>query len=123
MQRRHIPLRHRSGRRGPQLLEFLLDGGGDTSRIKYRYTATANLSVYSTKVDEIRKAMKKIVSYGVPYILYISCNPKTLIRNLPEAMEAGYRIEAPYPGVLVFGLPATAVAAIILWFTADRLEP
>ncbi|MDD4432009.1 MAG: hypothetical protein PHF61_11475, partial [Bacteroidales bacterium] len=40
------------------------------------------------------KAMKKIVSYGVPYILYISCNPKTLIRNLPEAMEAGYRIES-----------------------------
>lgn len=37
--------------------------------------------------------------------------------------EAGYRIEAPYPGVLVFGLPAVAVAAIILGFTADRLEP
>jgi tRNA/tmRNA/rRNA uracil-C5-methylase (TrmA/RlmC/RlmD family) len=39
------------------------------------------------------KAMKKIVSYGVPHILYISCNPKTLIQNLPEAQEAGYRIE------------------------------
>ncbi|NLC71181.1 MAG: SIMPL domain-containing protein [Desulfuromonadaceae bacterium] len=34
---------------------------GDTSRIKYRYTATANISVYSTKVDAVRNAMKKIV--------------------------------------------------------------
>ncbi len=39
------------------------------------------------------KAMKKIVSCGVPHILYISCNPKTLIQNLPEALEAGYRVE------------------------------
>jgi len=38
------------------------------------------------------KAMKKIVSYGVPQILYISCNPKTLIQNLPEAAEAGYEV-------------------------------
>ncbi|MFD5867798.1 hypothetical protein ACFWGD_04170 [Corynebacterium sp. NPDC060344] len=37
--------------------------------------------------------------------------------------EAGYRIEAPYPGAFVFGLPAVAAAVIVLWFTANRLGP
>ncbi|NLV24492.1 MAG: SIMPL domain-containing protein [Deltaproteobacteria bacterium] len=45
----------------PNIVDREAQSYGDTSRIKYRYTATANLSVYSTKVDEIRKAMKKIV--------------------------------------------------------------
>lgn len=38
------------------------------------------------------KALKKIVSVGVPEVLYISCNPKTMIRDLAQAMEAGYRL-------------------------------
>ena len=38
------------------------------------------------------KAMKKICSYGVSQIVYISCNPKTLVQNLQTAVEAGYEI-------------------------------
>ena len=38
------------------------------------------------------KAMKKICSYGVSQIVYISCNPKTLVQNLQTAAEAGYKI-------------------------------
>ena len=36
------------------------------------------------------KAMKKICSYGVSQIVYISCNPKTLVQNLASAREEGY---------------------------------
>jgi 23S rRNA (uracil1939-C5)-methyltransferase len=38
------------------------------------------------------KAMEMICSYGVPQIVYISCNPKTFIGNIPAAMEKGYKI-------------------------------
>ena len=36
------------------------------------------------------KALPKILSYGVSYIIYISCKPTSLARDLPVCMEAGY---------------------------------
>lgn len=39
----------------------------------------------------IPKAVDKIASYGVPEILYISCNPKTLAPNLAQFEELGYK--------------------------------
>lgn len=36
------------------------------------------------------KAMKKICSYGIPEILYISCSPRSLAVNLAQAKEYGY---------------------------------
>ncbi|MBQ4505786.1 MAG: 23S rRNA (uracil(1939)-C(5))-methyltransferase RlmD [Firmicutes bacterium] len=36
------------------------------------------------------KALSKILSYGVPEILYISCNPKTMAENLRAARLSGY---------------------------------
>lgn len=39
------------------------------------------------------KAMKKISSYGVDQIVYISCNPKTMVENLQTAIEAGYEVK------------------------------
>ncbi len=40
------------------------------------------------------KAMEKILQYGVPQILYISCNPKTLVENLRHVDFYGYRVSA-----------------------------
>ena len=37
------------------------------------------------------KALDKILSYGVQEILYISCNPKTLVENLKYMEYYGYR--------------------------------
>lgn len=37
------------------------------------------------------KALEKIASYAVPEILYISCNPKTLVENLYYLQYSGYR--------------------------------
>ncbi len=39
------------------------------------------------------KAMKKIASYGVDQLVYISCNPKTMVENLQTAIEASYEVK------------------------------
>lgn len=40
-----------------------------------------------------KKALDKIISYGVDQILYISCNPKTLAENLEVMQERGYEVK------------------------------
>ncbi|MBE6032413.1 MAG: 23S rRNA (uracil(1939)-C(5))-methyltransferase RlmD [Firmicutes bacterium] len=40
------------------------------------------------------KAMGKILSYNVDQIVYVSCNPKTLVENLESATYAGYKIKS-----------------------------
>ena len=39
------------------------------------------------------KAMPKIIAFGAPRILYISCKPSSLARDLVPLQEAGYRVE------------------------------
>lgn len=39
------------------------------------------------------KALKKILAYGVERIVYISCKPTSLARDLESFLEAGYRAE------------------------------
>jgi 23S rRNA (uracil-5-)-methyltransferase RumA len=39
------------------------------------------------------KALKKIMSYGLPELLYISCNPKTFARDMAAMQGFGYRID------------------------------
>ena len=39
------------------------------------------------------KALEKIAGYGVPEILYISCNPKTLVENLAFLRNFGYKVK------------------------------
>ena len=42
-------------------------------------------------------ALDKIISYGVDQIVYISCNPKTLVENLYYLQYYGYRIVSVKP--------------------------
>ncbi len=39
------------------------------------------------------KALRKILDYGVEHILYISCKPTSLVRDLEAFLEKGYRVE------------------------------
>lgn len=39
------------------------------------------------------KALKKILDYGVERIVYISCKPTSLARDLESFLEAGYQVE------------------------------
>ncbi|NLM43212.1 MAG: 23S rRNA (uracil(1939)-C(5))-methyltransferase RlmD [Clostridiales bacterium] len=40
-----------------------------------------------------KKALQQIIDYGVPQMVYVSCNPKTLVENLKDMIEAGYKVE------------------------------
>ena len=39
------------------------------------------------------KALTKIVNYGVEHMVYISCKPTSLVRDLEVFIEAGYQVE------------------------------
>ncbi len=39
------------------------------------------------------KALQKILRYGAPEIIYISCNPRSLAENLIDVQKSGYKIE------------------------------
>lgn len=39
------------------------------------------------------KALQKIIRYGVEKILYISCKPTSLVRDLEALLESGYAVE------------------------------
>lgn len=39
------------------------------------------------------KALTKIVDYGVEHMVYISCKPTSLVRDLEVFLQAGYRVE------------------------------
>ncbi|QEK11726.1 23S rRNA (uracil(1939)-C(5))-methyltransferase RlmD [Crassaminicella thermophila] len=39
------------------------------------------------------KALKKVLNYKAPEIVYVSCNPKSLAENLVEVQKAGYKVE------------------------------
>lgn len=43
------------------------------------------------------KALQKIIDYGVDRLVYISCKPTSLVRDLEILQEAGYRLEAACP--------------------------
>ena len=58
------------------------------------------------------RALPRILSYGVENILYISCKPTSLARDLPAFIAAGYR---PVRGVCVDQFPWTSsVETIVL---------
>ena len=39
------------------------------------------------------KALPKIIAYGVDHIVYISCKPTSLVRDLEVFLENGYRVD------------------------------
>lgn len=43
------------------------------------------------------EAVEKISKYGVSQIVYISCNPKTLVKNLAQFQECGYKVSYVKP--------------------------
>lgn len=44
------------------------------------------------------KALDKIIRYGVEHILYISCKPTSLVRDLEVFLERGYQVERAVRG-------------------------
>ena len=58
------------------------------------------------------KALPKILAYQVPYMVYVSCKPTSLARDLPEILKAGYRV---VKGCCVDMFPATSgIESVVL---------
>lgn len=49
------------------------------------------------RVGMMPDAVDKISSYGVQQIVYVSCNPKTLVKNLVQFRDNGYEIKYVKP--------------------------
>ncbi|MBQ3281393.1 MAG: 23S rRNA (uracil(1939)-C(5))-methyltransferase RlmD [Eubacterium sp.] len=49
------------------------------------------------RVGMTTDAVQKIASYGVAQIIYISCNPKSLVKNLSQFGLYGYKVEYVQP--------------------------
>lgn len=79
-----------AARNGLSNCEFLC---GDVLKVLDEMPAEPDVIVVDPPRAGIHpKAMTKICSYGVSQIVYISCNPKTLVQNLQTVVEAGYEI-------------------------------
>lgn len=48
----------------PNITDRLAQNYGDTSRIKFRFTANATVTVYSRNIAQVRTAMKQVVELG-----------------------------------------------------------
>ena len=64
------------------------------------------------------KALPRIIAYGVENILYISCKPTSLARDIPAFLDAGYK---PVRGVSVDQFPWTANVETICLFANDPM--
>lgn len=65
------------------------------------------------------KALPKIIAYGVESILYISCKPTSLVRDLEMFLENGYRVEK---AVAVDQFPWTANCEICVLLSQQHVE-
>ncbi len=66
---------------------------GDVLRVLGEIPEKPDMIVLDPPRDGIHpKALDQIVSYGVEQILYISCKPTSLVRDLETLQENGYRV-------------------------------
>ena len=67
---------------------------GDVLKVLDDITEKPDFIVLDPPRDGIHpKALKKIVEYGVDSMIYISCKPTSLARDLEVLLESGYQVE------------------------------
>lgn len=67
---------------------------GDVLKVLDNLTEKPELIVLDPPREGIHpKALPKILTYGVPRIVYVSCKATSLLRDLPFFEHAGYRVE------------------------------
>lgn len=95
---------------------------GDVLKVLDTIEEKPDLIILDPPRDGIHpKALPKILAYGVPYILYISCKPTSLARDIAGFAEAGYRLQK---AVCVDQFPWTAnVETIALFSRLDQMKP
>ena len=63
------------------------------------------------------KALDKIIDYGVDHLVYISCKPTSLQRDLVTLQEKGYRVVKVCP---VDEFPMTAHTEVVTLLAKER---
>lgn len=64
---------------------------GDVLKVLDEVTEAPDIIILDPPRDGVHpKALKKILAYNVPHIVYVSCNPKALARDLPVMRASGY---------------------------------
>ena len=67
---------------------------GDVLKVIDELTDKPDLIVLDPPRDGIHpKALDKIIDFGVDHMVYISCKPTSLVRDLAVLQERGYRVE------------------------------
>ena len=86
-----LAARENAARNGLENCEFL---AGDVLRVLDEIGERPELIVLDPPRDGIHpKALQKIISYGVEQLVYISCKPTSLARDLVPLQEAGYEVK------------------------------
>ena len=107
--------RENAQRNGIGNCEFI---AGDVLKVLDGIEEKPDLIILDPPRDGVHpKALPKILAYGVEQILYISCKPTSLARDLPAFLEAGYR---PVRGVSVDQFPWTANVETICLLTLHK---
>ena len=86
---------------------------GDVLKVLDEVEEKPDLIILDPPRDGIHpKALPKIIAYGVEHIVYISCKPTSLVRDLEVFLENGYRVDK---AVAVDQFPWTAnVETVVL---------
>ena len=104
--------RRNAGLNGLTNCEFI---AGDVLKVLDEVEEKPDLIILDPPRDGIHpKALPKIISYGVDRIVYISCKPTSLVRDLSVFLEEGYRVEK---AVAVDQFPWTANCETICLLT------
>ena len=103
-----VSARENAAMNGLDNCEFI---AGDVYKVLEDYHKKPDLIVVDPpRMGMSEKAVDKIMSYGVPQILYVSCNPKTLAINLKQFEAGGYE---PVYGKLYDNFPMTGHVEVI----------
>lgn len=69
------------------------------------------------------KAMRRVLPLAVPTVVYVSCNPEALARDLKEFVAAGYAIETIVPFDFFPHTPHLEILAVLSRRTARVIVP
>jgi 23S rRNA (uracil-5-)-methyltransferase RumA len=93
---------------------------GDVLKVIDEITEKPDFIILDPPRDGIHpKALPKILRFGVDYILYISCKPTSLARDLPAFIAEGYR---PVRGICVDQFPWTANVETCVLLCREKIE-
>lgn len=107
-----LAARRNAEENGLKNCEFI---AGDVLKVLDQVEEKPDLIILDPPRDGVHpKALPKIMAYGVEHIVYISCKPTSLVRDLDMFLCGGYRVEK---AVAVDQFPWTANCEVIVLLT------